>query len=83
MTTARMYHTLTVLPDGRVFVSGSQGPGFMSGAGPPLDSVEMFDPTPREFAEAAPMFKARRWHTASLLNNGTVFVVGGHGTSSI
>ena len=82
MNVPRSHATATVLQDGRVLVTGGgwQGsPGYASTA-----TAEIFDPATNAWTATAPMTHARAWHTATLLPDGSVLVVGGadtyHGT---
>jgi WD40 repeat protein len=72
MTTARTYHTATLLPDGQVLVAG----GFDS-SGAALDTAELYDPATGEFVSTSHMGQAFDGHTATLLADGRVLVVGG------
>jgi N-acetylneuraminic acid mutarotase len=83
MTTARGGHTATLLPDGTVLVTGgSVGPG---GEFYATSSVaEVYHPKTGEWTATASMTTARGGHTATLLPDGTVLVVGGdRGVNSI
>jgi len=76
MTADRTRHAATLLPDGRVLVSG----GFDAGcddASPTLSSAELYDPDVLGFTNAASMGQGRRDHEAVRLGNGRVLVVGG------
>src|ERR1022692_3001481 len=76
MTTAREYHTATLLPNGKLLVTG----GFSVFI---LASAEIYDPVANTWtATPNPMTAARRSHTASLMSNGKVLVVGGFGTNA-
>jgi len=68
----RAYHTETLLPDGRVLITGGEG---ASGI---LASAEIWDPLSGLWSSAAPMAVARELHTATLLDNGKVLVAGGY-----
>jgi hypothetical protein len=77
MTTARAWHTATLLPDGRVLVTG--GIGSLNGERY-LASAELFDPKTGKFtATKGPMTNGRAWQTATLLPDGRVLVAGGAG----
>ena len=75
MTTPRMDHTSTLLPDGTVLITGSQRSGFDGGGA--LSSTEVYDPTAASFSAAGNMTTARFSHTATLLADGKVLIVGG------
>jgi hypothetical protein len=72
MTTARAFHTATLLHDGSVLVAGGQ-----KGWGLILDSSELFDPSTGQWTPTGDMNVARRGATATLLPNGKVLVAGG------
>ena len=71
MATARLFHTATLLTDGRVLITGGGYAGF------PLATTEIYDPVTRTFTPAAVMTAARTGHTATLLPDGRVLIVGG------
>jgi hypothetical protein len=77
----RAGHTATVLPDGRVLVTGGSTCGAVlidgTAKGCPVSSAELYDPGSSSWSPAAPMLAARLGHTATLLDNGSVLVVGG------
>ncbi len=79
MHVARIAHTATLLPDGRVLIAG--GRGFEVNA-----SAELYDPKSGTFQETGRMMTARYKHTAGLLPDGRVLLAGGsderdwHGT---
>jgi DNA-binding winged helix-turn-helix (wHTH) protein len=77
---ARFAHTATLLPDGRVvIVGGYQGrccrtPEQLS---VPLASIEIYDPATRQFTEAGQLLNARAEHSAVLMSDGSVLIIGG------
>ena len=75
LTTARASHTATLLPNGKVLVAGGQTGGVA------LASAELYDPAANSGAGAwtptGSLATARKYHTATLLPNGKVLVVGG------
>ncbi|MGO8816530.1 MAG: protein kinase domain-containing protein [Terriglobia bacterium] len=75
MVRALVYHTATLLPNGRVFLAGGEeGNGF----GADLNTSELYDPATRTFtALTATLATARFSHTATLLPNGQVLLAGG------
>jgi hypothetical protein len=73
MTTARSQHTATLLPNGKVLITGGRANGGLQ----LLASAELYDPDSRTFATTGDMTVARTRHSATLLNNGKVLIVGG------
>lgn len=75
MLDGRQQHTATVLPDGRVFIAG----GLWSDGRDArvLSATEMFDPSARTFTSIGSMGDPRWGHTATLLTDGRVLIVGG------
>jgi hypothetical protein len=76
MRTARDSHTTTLLPSGKVLVTG----GSTNLA--KLASTELYDPVTNSWSAAANMTVARSGHTATLLLSGKVLVVGGQASSA-
>ena len=80
MEQSRSDHTATLLADGRVLLAGGAenlvGP---MGAGDILSSAETYDPQTGKFSDAGVMMQVRESHTATLLEDGSVLVVGGCG----
>jgi len=80
MTSPRDSHTATLLPNGKVLIAG----GLLrtvNGNISYLRTAELFDPATGTFASIASMGSARQLHTATLLRNGKVLIVGGDTTS--
>jgi hypothetical protein len=75
---ARAHHTATLLPDGRVLVTG--GGALDSQRTVVRASAELWDPATGTFGPAGPLHEGRYAHTATLLPDGRVLVVGGRGT---
>jgi hypothetical protein len=93
MHQSREFHTATLLPDGRVLVAGGLSGserGTASGivlasvrtaetSSSVLDTAELYDPATGTFTETGSMSTFRDNHTATLLEDGRVLVVGGGG----
>lgn len=75
LQSGRTAHTATALPDGRVLVIGGIGGG--EGQARPLATAELWDPGARSFRPAGVLHHARAWHSATLLGDGRVLVIGG------
>jgi hypothetical protein len=73
----RTGHTATVLADGRVLVLGGRAADESSGA-TTLTTAELWDPARESFAAAGELAEPRQSHTATLLADGRVLVVGGY-----
>jgi len=78
MIVPRCFHTATLLGDGRVLVTG----GLSAGDGQDNfveKTVEIYDPSTGTWTLIDKMSNARYGHTATLLPDGTILVVGGAG----
>ena len=78
MAKARLAHTATLLPDGRVLVSGGRVDGGYESQW--LYDAELYDPGTGTWAPTGDMIQARSGHTATLLSDGRVLVSGGAGS---
>jgi uncharacterized protein YjdB len=75
MNVARWLHTATLLNDGTVLIAG----GSDLASQETLDSAEIYSPTAGTFTLLpGTLNTARVGHTATLLNNGQVLIVGGY-----
>ena len=68
LNTPRYSHTATLLPDGKVLVSGG---------GNSLDSAELYDPATGKWTATGTLNVPRASHTATLLEDGKVLIVAG------
>jgi hypothetical protein len=76
METKRSNHTATLLSNGNVLVTGGNVPAVNPNARV-SPTAELFDPTAGIFTPTGSMTSPRAYQTATLLNDGTVFVLGG------
>lgn len=85
MLYARVRHTATLLLNGKVLLTGgaletvveSELPLPSGTFASPLQTAELYDPNTGAFEAASLMLHARWGHTATLLRDGTVLIVGG------
>lgn len=76
MSVGRVAHTATLLPDGTVMVTGGLDVNFSQ---PPLASTEIYDPATGIWTRRGDLNFARVNHTATLLGDGRVVLLGGGG----
>ena len=72
MSSRRLYHTATLLRDGRVLLAGGDS-NCLNYTG----SAQLYDPKLGVFAPANDMIADRQQHTATILSDGQVLFVGG------
>jgi hypothetical protein len=80
MSVPRAAHTATLLGDARVLVAGGSRETLLRyplSELVPEANAELYDPLSGVFAQVPNMTKARAWHTATLLNDGSVLLIGG------
>ncbi len=85
MSQARIGATATLLADGRVLIAGGDARlatylfhadrGAEASRG--TATAEIFDPVTETLTQSAPMNVSRAWHSATLLGDGRVLIVGG------
>jgi hypothetical protein len=74
----RAQHTATLLPNGKVLIAGGSGiPVGIPVGVQPLDTLESYDSITGTFSDAGKMLIPRYDHTATLLPNGLVLIIGG------
>jgi len=76
MNTSREWAAATLLTNGQVLVTG--GISWDSSGSHYLSSAELYNPATGTWTNTGSMKDARLWHTATLLPNGQVLVVGGN-----
>ena len=76
MAQGRRQHTATLLASGKVLIAG--GSAADSSGNKSIAEAELYDPAAGTFSRAGTMSTARTDHTASLLSDGKVLIVGGN-----
>ncbi len=80
MTNARVFHAATLLNNGMVLITGgANATGVLAG----LASAELYNPATGTFTATGSMTSVRYFHTATLLNNGMVLIMGGANTAGV
>lgn len=78
MNVARRGHTMTLLQNGKVVIAGGVKQGTNMWSYETTDTVEVYDPSSGTFTLAQDkMAKGRTGHTATLMKDGRVLIVGG------
>ena len=77
MSRPRTGHTLTLLPDGRVLAAGGEDP--TGGDYVVYSTTEIFDPATNSWSPGPELSEPRGDHTATLMSDGRVLLVGGIG----
>lgn len=78
MSVGRGYQTSTLLQNGLVLIAGGGEAGYAGALGEPfLASAELFDPATGTFRPTGSMSVTRQDHTATVLKDGRVLIVGG------
>jgi N-acetylneuraminic acid mutarotase len=75
-------HTATMLKDGHVLVAGGDGRAVQDAAVSFPDSAEQYDPIANTWRAAGSVTQGRVAHSATLLDDGQVLVMGGHTRST-
>jgi hypothetical protein len=76
MNSAREAHKATLLPNGKVLVTGGQGSG-------DLASSELYDPATGRWMATGSFSTGRSGHVAVLLPDGKVLIAGGRGVNGV
>jgi N-acetylneuraminic acid mutarotase/pimeloyl-ACP methyl ester carboxylesterase len=79
MTSPRVYHSASLLPDGRVIICGGQ-----DGSSPTaLASTDIYDPSTNAFTAGPPMSTGHDLHRSLALTDGHIIVISGETTNSV
>ena len=81
MKHARIFHTMTLLSDGRVLAVGGDDP--VGGPNSPHSTTEIFDPRTDSWSPGPDLAGPRLDHSATLLPDGRIFLVGGIGIDTL
>ncbi len=73
--------TVTTLGDGKILVAGGAYIDTVLWDVVYLDNLDIYDPNTDKWSIGAPMKISRDWHTATLLNDGRMFISGGYNDS--
>lgn len=79
LITARSEHTATLLPNGKVLITGGLESTTLDAPSSILASAELYDPGTGTFSPAGNMTAARSMHASTTLADGRVLIVGGYG----
>jgi hypothetical protein len=79
LNTPRVLHTATLLQNGKVLVAGGFGGAFGGEYWDPRNTAELYDPETGAWSFTGNLDAPRGDHTATLLRDGKVLVVGGSG----
>ncbi|PIU19411.1 MAG: hypothetical protein COT18_07660, partial [Elusimicrobia bacterium CG08_land_8_20_14_0_20_59_10] len=80
MTSPRAFHTATLLSNGNVLIAG--GTDGSSENSPALKSAEIYYPDTYRFVKTSSMTVERMMHTATMLADGNIVVIGGSSNGS-
>ena len=80
MIKARYGHTVTLLPNGKLLAAGGYSTNIIASLNY-LAMAELYDPASGTWTLTGAQVAPRAFHTASLLPNGKVLIVGGYGSS--
>lgn len=81
MSNPRDLHTATLMDNGRVLIAGGTSTNSVSTGS--ISAVDIYYPDTKLFIPTTPMAAARSNHTATLMPDGKVMVVGGFGAGDV